>query len=386
VNAEQSIEASLLQEQVEQSRSLPGRPTWRWRISAVAVAYQRARASWVVIQTIESETPMTPVIEAEGLTKRFGDTQALAGVDIAADRGQVLALLGPNGAGKTTIVRVLATLLRPDGGQARICGCDVLADAVQVRQLIALTGQYASVDDELTGTENLIMIGRLLGFGRATARARAREMLERFELADAAGRAVKTYSGGMRRRLDLGASLLGKPEVLFLDEPTTGLDPRARNQMWETIRGVIAAGATVLLTTQYLEEADELASQIAVIDHGLVVAAGTPAELKARTGSQTLLVRAADPALTPQVAAAVAEVTGTAPDVRADTSLVSAAVTDPAMVPVVVRRLDEAGIVAAELALRLPSLDEVFLTLTGHLAEEPGATGTNGTDEAGRAA
>jgi len=329
---------------------------------------------------------MTPVIETEGLTKRFGDTQALAGVDIAADRGQVLALLGPNGAGKTTIVRILSTLLRPDGGQARICGHDVLADAVQVRQIIALTGQYASVDDELTGTENLIMIGRLLGLGRVAARARAREMLERFDLADAAGRAVKTYSGGMRRRLDLGASLLGKPEVLFLDEPTTGLDPRARNQMWETIRGIIAAGATVLLTTQNLEEADELASQIAVIDHGLVVAAGTPAELKARTGSQTLLVRAADRALTAQAAAAVSEVTGAVPDVRADTGLVSAPVTDPAMVPVVVRRLDEAGIVAAELALRLPSLDEVFLTLTGHLAEEPGETGTDGTDEAGRAA
>ncbi len=191
-----------------------------------------------------------------------------------------------------------------------------------MRQLIALTGQYASVDDELTGTENLIMIGRLLGFSRATARARAREMLERFDLTDAAGRAVKTYSGGMRRRLDLGASLLGEPEVLFLDEPTTGLDPRARNQMWETIRGVVAAGATVLLTTQYLDEADELADQIAVIDHGLVVAAGTPAELKARTGSQTLVVRAADRALTPQVAAAVAEITGAAPDVRADTGLV----------------------------------------------------------------
>jgi oleandomycin transport system ATP-binding protein len=327
---------------------------------------------------------MTSVIEAEGLTKRFGATQALAGVDIAADRGQVLALLGPNGAGKTTIVRILSTLLRPDGGRARISGYDVVADAVLVRQLIGLTGQYASVDDELTGTENLIMIGRLLGFSRAAARRQAGEMLERFDLTEAAGRAVKTYSGGMRRRLDLGASLLGEPEVLFLDEPTTGLDPRARNEMWDTIRGVIAAGATVLLTTQYLDEADELASRIAVIDHGLVVASGTPAELKARTGSQTLVVRAADRALTSQVAAAVAEVTGMAPDVRADTGLVTAAVTDPAMVPVVVRRLDEAGIVAAELALRLPSLDEVFLTLTGHLAQEPGET--EAETGAGRAA
>src|SRR5215813_6873590 len=324
---------------------------------------------------------MTTVIEAEGLTKQFGGTQALAGVDISAESGQVLALLGPNGAGKTTIVRVLSTLLRPDSGRASICGYDVESDAVQVRQLIALTGQYASVDDELTGTENLIMICRLLGLSRPAARARAREMLARFDLADAAGRAVKTYSGGMRRRLDLAASLLGEPEVLFLDEPTTGLDPRGRSQMWDTIREVLAGGATVLLTTQYLEEADELANQIAVIDHGLVVAAGTPAELKARTSGQTLLVRAADRALTPHVATAVAEVTGTAPEVRADTGLVSAPVTDPAMVPVVVRRLDEAGIMAAELALRLPSLDEVFLTLTGHLAEDPGATETDGTGE-----
>ena len=194
----------------------------------------------------------------------------------------------------------------------------MVADATVVRQLLALTGQYASVDDELTGTENLIMICRLLGFGRAAARARAGEMLERFELAEAAGRAVKTYSGGMRRRLDLAASLLGEPEVLFLDEPTTGLDPRGRGQMWDTIRGVVAGGATVLLTTQYLEEADELADQIAVIDHGLVVASGTPAELKARTGSQTLAVRAMDPAHTAQVAAVVAGVVGVRPDVAAE--------------------------------------------------------------------
>ena len=314
---------------------------------------------------------MTTVIEAEGLTKRFGATQALAGVDLHAESGRVLALLGPNGAGKTTIVRILATLLTPDAGQARLCGYDVVADATVVRQLLALTGQYASVDDELTGTENLIMICRLLGFGRAAARARAGEMLERFELAEAAGRAVKTYSGGMRRRLDLAASLLGDPEVLFLDEPTTGLDPRGRGQMWDTVRGVVADGATVLLTTQYLEEADELADQIAVIDHGLVVASGTPAELKARTGSQTLAVRAMDPAHTAQVAAVVAGVVGARPDV-AENGLVTVAVSDPAMVPAVVRRLDDAGIVAAELSLRLPSLDEVFLTLTGHRAEEDG--------------
>ncbi|HSZ99450.1 MAG TPA: ATP-binding cassette domain-containing protein [Streptosporangiaceae bacterium] len=316
---------------------------------------------------------MAAVIEAEGLTKRFGATQALDGIDISAERGQVLALLGPNGAGKTTVVRILSTLLRPDAGRARICGYDVVSDAVQVRQLLALTGQYASVDEELTGTENLIMICRLLGLSRPASRARAREMLERFDLASAASRAVKTYSGGMRRRLDLAASLLGDPEILFLDEPTTGLDPRGRSQMWDTIRGVLAGGATVLLTTQYLEEADELASQIAVIDHGQVVASGTPAELKARTGSRTLQVRAMDREFTPQVADVVAAVIGTRPDVVADSGLVTAPVTDPAMVPAIVRMLDDVGIVAAELALRLPSLDEVFMTLTGHRAEDNSA-------------
>lgn len=321
---------------------------------------------------------MAVVIEAEGLTKRFGSTQALAGVDISAESGQVLALLGPNGAGKTTIVRILSTLLRSDGGRASVCGYDVVSDAVQVRQLIALTGQYASVDDELTGTENLIMIGRLLGLPRPAARGRAREMLARFDLADAAGRAVKTYSGGMRRRLDLAASLLGEPEVLFLDEPTTGLDPRGRSQMWDTIREVLAGGATVLLTTQYLEEADELADQIAVIDHGRVVASGTPTELKARTGSQTLTVRAAERTYTQQLADAVATVVGSRPDISGDTGMVTVAINDPAKVPAIVRLLDDLGIVAAELALRMPSLDEVFLTLTGHRAEDEEAATTDG--------
>jgi oleandomycin transport system ATP-binding protein len=315
---------------------------------------------------------MNHVIEAEALTKRFGSTKALAGVDITADRGSVVALLGPNGAGKTTVVRILSTLLKADGGQARICGYDVVTQAVQVRQLIALTGQYASVDDELTGTENLVMISRLLGLSRAEARSRSGEMIGRFGLAEAAGRAVKTYSGGMRRRLDLAASLLGGPEVLFLDEPTTGLDPRARNQVWDAIRGVVADGATVLLTTQYLEDADELADWIVVIDRGLAVAAGTPAELKARIGSQSLVVRAADRMLTAQVAAVVREVTGVAPEVRQDTGLVTAPARDPAMLAALVRRLDDDGVVAAELGLRLPSLDEVFLTLTGHHAQDTG--------------
>ena len=321
---------------------------------------------------------MAKIIEAEGLTKRFGGTKALAGVDIAADSGRVLALLGPNGAGKTTIVRILSTLLAPDGGRATISGYNVVSDAVQVRQLIALTGQYASVDDELTGFENLIMICRLLGRSRQAARSRSQEMLERFSLTDAAGRAVKTYSGGMRRRLDLAASLLGEPEVLFLDEPTTGLDPRGRSQMWDTIREVLAGGATVLLTTQYLEEADELADTIAVIDHGVVVASGTPMDLKARTGSQTLQVRAADRTCTPQVADTVAVVVGARPDISSDSGLVTVPISDPAMVPAIVRRLDDLGIVAAELALRLPSLDEVFFTLTGHRAEDEDAVPTTG--------
>jgi oleandomycin transport system ATP-binding protein len=307
-------------------------------------------------------------IEAGGLRKRFGTTLALAGADFAARSGTVLALLGPNGAGKTTAVRVLATLLTADSGRARVCGYDVVADAVQVRQLIALTGQYASVDDELTGTENLIMIGRLLGLTRPGARRRAGELVDRFGLADAARRAVKTYSGGMRRRLDLAASLVGEPQVIFLDEPTTGLDPRARNEVWDTVRELVARGVTVLLTTQYLDEADELADMIAVMDHGTVVAAGTAAELKARTGSQTLVARAASPGDTDFLARVVAAVTGSTPEMNAETGLVTAAAPDNSAIAAVVRRLDELGLATSELALRLPSLDEVFLTLTGHRA------------------
>ena len=320
---------------------------------------------------------MGSVIEAEGLEKRFGQTRALAGTGFSAERGTVLALLGPNGAGKTTAVRVLATLLKPDAGQARICGYDVVTDAVQVRQLIALTGQYASVDDELTGQENLLMIGRLLGRSRADARRHAAGLLERFELTDAGRRAVKTYSGGMRRRLDLAASLIGDPEVIFLDEPTTGLDPRARNQVWETIRDLVAHGVTVLLTTQYLEEADELADRIAVIDRGQVVAAGTPGDLKATAGQQTIEVRPLDRFRAAEVADIVTRLTGERPELRPETGLVTATAADPAVLPELVRRLDLAGIVAAEMALRLPSLDEVFLTLTGHHAENqgPGANG-----------
>jgi oleandomycin transport system ATP-binding protein len=313
---------------------------------------------------------MVAVIEAEGLEKRFGSTQALAGTGFSAGKGTVLALLGPNGAGKTTAVRVLSTLIKPDAGVARICGYDVVNDAIQVRQLIALTGQYASVDDELTGRENLIMIGRLLGLGRPDARQRTKALLDRFELSEAGRRAAKTYSGGMRRRLDLAASLMGDPQVIFLDEPTTGLDPRARNQVWDTVRELTAGGVTVLLTTQYLEEADELADQIAVMDRGLVVASGTASELKATTGTQTIEVRPLDRFQAGEVAELVTRLTGVPPAVRPETGLVTATAVDPAVLPELVQQLSQRGIVAAELALRLPSLDEVFLALTGHHAED----------------
>ncbi|MGK5532511.1 ATP-binding cassette domain-containing protein [Streptomyces sp. URMC 129] len=325
---------------------------------------------------------MSHMIQAEGLVKRFGMTTALDGVDLGVPAGTVLGLLGPNGAGKTTVVRVLATLLRADAGWATVGGHDVRRDAHRVRQLIGLTGQYASVDEQLTGTENLLLIGRLLGMSRADARRRARELLERFGLTHAGGRAVGTFSGGMRRRLDLAASLVGRPPVLFLDEPTTGLDPRARTELWDLIRRLVADGATVLLTTQYLDEADQLADQIVVIDHGKVIATGTPEELKGRTDARTLAVRPTDATRLADVRAAVAELTGTEPTARG--GLVTARVADPAVLPAVVRRLDDEGVLLTELALRGASLNEVFLALTGRPAEaaepggrEPGGRETN---------
>jgi oleandomycin transport system ATP-binding protein len=315
---------------------------------------------------------MTYSIIAEGLVKRFGDTVALDGIDLAVRTGSVLGLLGPNGAGKTTAVRILATLVRPDGGRATVCGHDVVSHAHQVRQLTGLTGQYASVDDTLTGVENLILIGRLTGQSRAQSRARARDLLAAFRLTEAGDRAAKTYSGGMRRRLDLAASLVTRPRVLYLDEPTTGLDPRSRNEMWDVVRGLTATGVTVLLTTQYLEEADQLASDIAVIDHGAVIATGTPEELKARTGALTIAVRPADPADVPAVTAAVARFIHAEPEVRNTT--VTAPVSDEDVMPAVVARLQEAGVRVAELTLRGASLDEVFLSLTGRRAEEDAST------------
>jgi oleandomycin transport system ATP-binding protein len=311
---------------------------------------------------------MNHAIWAEGLVKRFGATTALAGVDLAVRTGTVLGLLGPNGAGKTTTVRVLATLLQPDAGHATVGGYDVVRDAHRVRQLIGLTGQYASVDEALTGTENLLLIGRLLGAPRGEARARARELLARFDLTDAADRAAKTYSGGMRRRLDLAASLVGRPRMLYLDEPTAGLDPRSRLELWDLVRGLVADGVTVLLTTQYLEEADELADEIAVIDHGRVIASGTPEELKAKTGAQSLEVRPADEADLATVVSVVGDLAGVTPEVNGQ--LVTAPIVDPALLPAAVRRLDDAGVVISELALRSSSLNEVFLSLTGRPAEE----------------
>jgi len=310
------------------------------------------------------------IVEAAGLHKRFGSVRALQGVDLTVQRGTICGLLGPNGAGKTTAVRILATLLRPDGGTARVGGYDVARQPDKVRPLLGLTGQYAAVDEELTGHENLVLVARLLELSRAQARRRAGELLDRLELAQAGGRPVRTYSGGMRRRLDLAASLIGRPPVLVLDEPTTGLDPRSRIEVWELVRGLVAEGTTVLLTTQYLEEADRLAAQVAVLDHGRVIEHGTPAALKARVGGQTLDVRPAERAQLQQVAAIVAQVTGATPTQDGDGGMVSVPVdgrlAGSQALTAVAHRLEQAGIAVTEVGLRLASLDEVFLALTGH--------------------
>jgi oleandomycin transport system ATP-binding protein len=305
------------------------------------------------------------VIRVEGLRKSFGATTALAGIDLAVRPGSVLGLLGPNGSGKTTTVRILSTLLRPDGGRATVLGHDVVAEAAAVRPLVGLTGQYAAVDDSLTGLENLTMIARLLDFSRRDARARSAELVERFGLADAAKRRVKTYSGGMRRRLDLAASLVGRPAVLFLDEPTTGLDPRHRNEVWDQVRALAAEGTTVLLTTQYLEEADQLAEDLVVLDRGRVIATGTPASLKAEVGGQLLHVRPLHRTDLPAVATVLAELTSEAPAIDPTGEVTVAG--SPELLRAVGDRLD---VPIAELGLRLPSLDDVFLTLTGHGADD----------------
>ncbi|MGH3240772.1 MAG: ATP-binding cassette domain-containing protein [Spirillospora sp.] len=311
---------------------------------------------------------MTYAIQAEGLEKRFGETQALAGVSLTAEAGTVLGVLGPNGAGKTTMTRILATLIDPTAGSASVGGYDVVKDAHKVRQLIGLTGQYAGVDEMLTGTENLVLIGRLLGIPRRASKARAAELLERFQLTDAAERAAKTYSGGMRRRLDLAASLVGRPQILFLDEPTTGLDPRSRNGLWDIVRGLTADGVTVLLTTQYLEEADQLADDIIVIDRGQAIAHGTSDVLKSQVGGQVLEVRPVNAPDQDTVARIVGELAEAVPEVR--DGLISTPITDPQLMPAVVRRLDDAGVAVGELSLRKSSLDEVFFALTGHHTDD----------------
>jgi ABC-2 type transport system ATP-binding protein len=312
-----------------------------------------------------------PIVLAEGLRKSFGDTHALAGLDLQVAEGTVCGLLGPNGAGKTTAVRVLATLLAPDAGRAIIAGHDVVTAADQVRHLIGLAGQHAALDEKITGRENLEMFGRLYHLGARAARRRATELLERFDLAEAGDRLVKTYSGGMRRRLDLIASLIVTPPVLFLDEPTTGLDPRSRNEIWDAIRGLVADGTTVLLTTQYLDEADQLAHDIAVVDHGRVIASGHPAELKSDLGSRIDVV-VADPQSLPTAAEVLGRLTGGSAETEPDERVVRVVVPGSIRLtlPVIVRELDAAGVVAEDVAIRLPTLDEVFLRLTGRRTDE----------------
>ena len=309
-------------------------------------------------------------IEANEIVKTFGASRAVDGVDLAVQPGTVHGFLGPNGAGKTTTIRLLATLLSLDGGSARVFGHDVSTEPDAVRRRVSLTGQFASVDEDLTGAENLVLLGRLLGFSSAHARARAADLLGAFGLEDAAGRQVKTYSGGMRRRLDISASIVVTPDLIFLDEPTTGLDPRSRNQVWDIVRALVEQGTTVLLTTQYLEEADQLADRISIIDHGRVIAEGTSAELKASVGSASLHVRLVDPADRPEARAVLERSLGTEVQLESDRSRLTTRVDESARIGAAMTEMSDAGIGVAEFVLGQPTMDEVFFALTGRPATE----------------
>ncbi len=317
-------------------------------------------------------------IEAEGLVRHFGQTKAVDGIDLAVPPGAVYGVLGPNGAGKTTAIRMLATLLRPTAGTARVFGHDIVSDAAAVRSLVSLTGQFASVDEDLTGLENLVLLSRLWGYSRPAARARASELLEAFGLADAADRQVKKYSGGMRRRIDIAASIVVTPDLIFLDEPTTGLDPRSRNQVWEIVRAMVAVGTTVLLTTQYLDEADQLADRIAVIDHGKVIAEGTSSQLKASVGTGALHVRLLDASRRADAEQLLARTLNVPIRLEPDPAALSARVSDSEVVAYALAELSREGIGVASFALGQPSLDEVFLALTGRPVEPEGQQ--DGTD------
>ncbi|WP_031075454.1 daunorubicin resistance protein DrrA family ABC transporter ATP-binding protein [Streptomyces sp. NRRL WC-3742] len=321
-------------------------------------------------------------VEVQGIVKHFGETKALDGVDLTVREGTVLALLGPNGAGKTTLVRVLSTLIKPDAGTAFVGGYDVLRQPKQLRRTIGLTGQYASVDELLSGYENLYLIGRLLDLPRREAKARAAELLERFSLTEAAGRIAKTYSGGMRRRLDLAASMIGRPRVLYLDEPTTGLDPRTRNEVWDEVQRMVSEGSTVLLTTQYMEEAEQLADELTVIDRGRVIASGRVAELKAKVGGQTLQVRPVHPAELPEMARCLYESGVTNATYSQDTGLLAVPIVNEEHLTAVIGVLGGRGFAIAGIDTKVPSLDEVFLAITGKpSADRATATATGHAKE-----
>lgn len=309
-------------------------------------------------------------IVASGLVKTFGGTRAVDGVDLTVQAGTVYGVLGPNGAGKTTTLRMLATLLIPDAGTARVLGHDIVREADAVRGRVSLTGQFASVDDDLTGVENLVLLGRLLGYSRAQAKERARALLDAFDLADAADRLVKTYSGGMRRRLDIAASIVVTPDLLFLDEPTAGLDPRSRNQLWDIVRSLVAEGTTVLLTTQYLDEADQLADRLAIIDRGRVIAEGTVGEIKASVGAGVLRVRLGDPARRPEAEAVLSRSLNLPIYLESDPAALSARVSEGEQVARALAELSARGIPVTTFSFGQPSLDEVFLALTGHLSDD----------------